>query len=181
MKRNNLLPLHTALPGLLILLIICCAAGVSGEDQIQNTSINTSNISTGAPAANNTTLLAGENMTAMSGDGNGTWIPEFLGNETALNQTVLNETVLNETVLNESADMEYVTDAIPVRASPDGNAFAGQYAQGAFGVEIGASITEGRGNSLNESSTITLKDSTEVDGYVRTLMKTFTYESGTAL
>lgn len=176
MKRNNPLPLHTALPGLLILLIICCAAGVSGEDQIQNTSINTSNISTGAPAANNTTLLAGENMTAMSGDGNGTWIPEFPGNETALNQTEL-----NETVLNESAGMEYVTDAMPVRASPDGNAFAGQYAQGAFGVEIGASITEGRGNSLNESSTITLKDSTEVDGYVRTLMKTFTYESGTAL
>lgn len=181
MKRNNPIPLYTALPGLLILLIICFATGVSGEDQVQNTSIN----STGALIANNTTLLAGENMTAMSGYGNDTWILQaarsVYGNDTLIQVDLPKESALNQTMLNESAGIEYVTDAMPVRASPDGNAFAGQYAQGAFGVEIGASITEGRGNSLNESSTLTLKDSTEVDGYVKTLMKTFTYESGTNL
>jgi hypothetical protein len=63
-------------------------------------------------------------------------------------------------------------------STPEGNPLIPAYAQGGVSVDFMGHLMEARDNDSNISSEISFHDHTDVNGYIRTLIKDFHYVSG---
>jgi hypothetical protein len=148
-----------------ITAIVCLVACVVADDPVYEnvTSNTTSNIS----VSDSDDLIS--NLTSDS----------LSGNSTSPDET-LNTTENGTNPVQVYSGTEHPNEETDVKSStPTGDPLLGSYAQGGVSIDIGASLMEGRGNSLNASSELTLKDHTGANGYIRTIQKDFRYMGST--
>ena len=167
---------------LFVTVFACIGACVVADDPIDEN--ETPNITSNTSSSDldsdeiisNLTVEEDKNAGNLSANQTGESVP---GNLTISDET-LNATEIESSPAQVYSGTEHPNEETDVKSStPTGDPLLGSYAQGGVSIDIGASLMEGRGNSLNASSELTLKDHTSANGYIRTIQKDFRYMGNT--
>ncbi len=164
---------------LFVTVLACIGSCVVADDLIYEN--GTPNITSNISASDSDEPIS--NLT-VEGDGNAGNLSanqtESVPGNSSLPDGTQNETKIETIPVQVYSGTEHPNEETDVKSStPTGDPLLGSYAQGGVSIDIGASLMECRGNSLNASSELTLKDHTSANGYIRTIQKDFRYMGST--